>query len=90
MVGGQHDSVSGRAFGAERGQGAARGPDGIELVNLNGPFSPACFLHDLPPALRDGLLPSLTADPIIGELSPTAPNVSPGCFKSLLGFLKLR
>ena len=47
MVRRQHDSVSGRAFGAERGQRAARGPDGIEFVNLDCPFSPACFLHDV-------------------------------------------
>src|ERR1041384_913648 len=50
MVRREHDRVSARAFGAERGQRTARGPDGIELVNLNRLFSPACFLHDLSPS----------------------------------------
>ena len=86
MVRRQHDSVSGGAFGAERGQRAARGPDGIEFVNLNCPFSPARFLHDLPPALLDGLLPSLSADPIIGELFANRADVSPGCSKKSFGF----
>ena len=86
MVGREHDRVALRAFGAKRGQRAARGPDCVELVNLNCPFGPACFLHDVFP---DGLLPSLPADPIIGAISPTAPTLFRGAVKSLFGFLKL-
>jgi len=101
MVRREHDCVSGRAFGAQRGQRAARGPDGIELVNLNRLFSPACFLHGLSPLLLDGLLPSLPADHIIGAISEVVlreaplqlangPTLVPAALKSLLGFLKFR
>ena len=89
MVGRQHDGVSGRAFGAERGQRAARGPDGVELVNLNYLFGPACFLHDATP------LPGLAGrfycrryqpTPIIGELFANRADVSSGCSKKSFGF----
>jgi len=87
MVGRKHDCVALRTFGAERGQRAARGPDGVEFVNLDDPFS-ACFFHVVSPApCWTGLLPSLTADPIIGGLYLAhRADVSSGCSKKSFGF----
>jgi hypothetical protein len=69
MVRSKHDRVGRRTVRAERGQRAARGPDGVELVNLNCLFSPACFLHHFTFAGRPlPSLPTLRVDPIIGGL----------------------
>jgi hypothetical protein len=104
MVGREHDCVGRRAVGAKRGQRAARGPDGIEFVNLNCLFSPARFFHDVSPlsAFAGRFVAVITSHPYnwrdLGGCAsrsaalppPTAQTLVPGALKSLLGFLKLR
>ena len=96
MVGLEHDCVSRGAVRAQRGQRAARGPDGIEFVNLNSRFSPACLLHDMSP-LRGRFIAVATSRPYNWRALEAAlrepplylanrADVSPGCFKKSFGF----